>query len=332
MDYISRFLKKVQAQKWLSQELFDALNKCLIQLKSTNPKEIQQKIIEQGILTQGQIEQIYAQMEEEELRGMESPLKPAIFYMSKVCKSYQTPEGIFAALKGITLTVYRGEVLAILGFSGSGKSTLLNILGLLTTPDPGSKIFYNGTSFSSLSQRDRDQFRKKKFGFIFQEAHLLGHLTTVENVALPLRLQNRPNHECIERSRKMLLSVMNATELKDPEVFFAKKPNQLSGGQKQRVAAARAMVHEPEIILADEPTGSLDVDTGQKVLEILINAAKQRGTTVVLVTHNPSQARQSCNRFLWMESGELKSNLATAMDSTMRLMKSLSGKEFKIKK
>ena len=157
----------------------------------------------------------------------------------------------------------------------------------------------------------------------------MGHLTTVENVALPLRLQNYSNSVCLERAKHILLNFMNKAEQENADIFFSKKPNQLSGGQKQRVAAARAMVHEPEIIFADEPTGNLDFDTGQMVMEILLKAAKEKGTTVVLVTHNPSQARQSCGRFIWMENGLLKKNLATAMDSTLRLMKQLSGKDLR---
>jgi putative ABC transport system ATP-binding protein len=329
MEYINRLIKKAALQGWLSQEKEILAEKIVQESRHASAMELLKRIMQQNVLSEDQIDQITAELEEESQLHVELPSRPTIFYIRDVMKSYRTPEGLFYALHEVSLQVYKGEILAILGFSGSGKSTLLSILGLLTTPDQGSRIYYNGILYESLRQEERDQLRKQKFGFIFQESHLLGHLSTLENVALPLRLQNCANAECVERARKMLLKFMNDTERQKTEAFFSKKPAQLSGGQKQRVAAARAMVHEPDVIFADEPTGSLDFDTGQNVMNIFVNTVREKRTTVVLVTHNPSQARHYCSRFMWMENGKLKNRLDSAMESTIRMVRQLSGKEFK---
>lgn len=327
-EYWARFLKRLEIQMWLAQDKYNQVQAILDQSESIPLNEIYKKLIKEHLLTEDQIGQIQAQLEEENVSGIEGPSLCSIFYLKKVLKTYPTPEGPFQALRGVSLSIYRGEFLGILGFSGSGKSTLLNILGLLSTPDAGCQIFYNGTCYQTLAPSERDHLRRQKFGFIFQEANLLAHLTTIENVALPLRLQNYPNSECIQRAEQVLLGFMNEHEQAKAHSFFSKKPSQLSGGQKQRVAAARAMVHNPEIIFADEPTGNLDFDTGQTVMKLLSQAAREKGTTVVLVTHNPSQARQFCNRFLWMENGLLTRTLSSGMDNTMRMMKQLTGKDF----
>jgi putative ABC transport system ATP-binding protein len=329
MEYISRLIKKAVVQGWLSEEKEGQAKKIVQDSPHASAIEILRRVMQEQILSEDQIDAITAELQEEVQMGLELPSRPTIFYTRDLVKSYKTPEGVFYALHEVCLTVYKGEILAILGFSGSGKSTLLNILGLLTTPDSGSRIYYNGLSYDTLGPSERDELRKKKFGFIFQESHLLGHLSALENVSLPLRLQNVRNGECVERARNTLLSFMNDTEKQKTESFFAKKPGQLSGGQKQRVATARAMVHEPEVVFADEPTGSLDFDTGQNVMNIFLKAVKDRGTTVVLVTHNPSQARQYCSRFIWMENGTLKNRLDSTMDSTIRMMRKLSGRDFK---
>lgn len=329
MEYITRLLKKAEVQGWLSQEKKILAERIVQESRHASAMELLRRIMQQNVLSEDQIDQITTELEEESQMSIAMPARPTIFSIRDVVKTYRTPEGIFYALHDVSMQIYKSEILAILGFSGSGKSTLLNILGLLTTPDPGSRIYYNGTLYESLNTSERDRLRQQRFGFIFQESHLLGHLTTLENVALPLRLQNRNNSECTERARQILLNFMNDAEKKKAESFYSKKPGQLSGGQKQRVAAARAMVHEPEVIFADEPTGSLDFDTGQNVMNIFVNTVKNKGATVVLVTHNPSQARQYCSRFMWMENGKLKNRLDTAMDSTMRMVRQLSGKDFK---
>ena len=329
MEYLKRFIKRATIQGWLASEKKSRAEKLI--REPADVAIILKRMSQEALLTEGQIAQLQSQLEEENSTMIEMPVQPAIFYMKDLHKSYKTPEGSLQILKGVTLTIYRSEIMGILGFSGSGKSTLLNILGLLATPDTGSRIYYNGVSYDQLTLADRDRLRKQKFGFIFQESHLLSHLSAVENVSLPMRLQNFSDKESLERAKQMLINFMNKTEKEKANTFFTKKPSQLSGGQKQRVAAARAMVHEPDIIFADEPTGSLDFDTGQMVMEILLKAAKEKKTTVLLVTHNPSQARSSCNRFIWMENGLLKNHLTHTMDSTIRLMKQLSGKDFKQK-
>jgi ABC-type lipoprotein export system ATPase subunit len=262
--------------------------------------------------------------------------KTVLFALKKVSKTYETPEGLFQALgpsvpddicpKGVYLEIKEGEILGILGFSGSGKSTLLNILGLLATPDKGSEIAYGGQCYHDLSQIQKDSLRSEKFGFVFQEAHLLSHLTTVENVALPLRLQKKPGKVCDEKAKEMLVKIMNDTEKKKIREFFAKKPCQLSGGQKQRVAIARALVHEPKVVFADEPTGNLDFDTGLKVMKTFTALAREKKSTVVLVTHNFSQAREYCDRFIWMEGGILKTMVEEKPAVTFVLMDQLTGK------
>ena len=329
--YLRRMLKKARGQGWLDSKGEASFEQILRDMTHSQISEILRMVQKTGLLNEGQLEQLQAQLEEEDLNQIEMPAKPAVFYLNNVYKSYKTPEGIFMALKAVSLTIYRAEVLAILGFSGSGKSTLLNILGLLSTPDEHSRIYYNGTPYDRLKNRQRDNLRKRDFGFIFQESHLLSHLNALENVALPLRLQNQSTSVCLEKAAQMLGVFMTENEQENKQQFFNKKPAQLSGGQKQRVAAARAMVHDPSIIFADEPTGSLDFDTGQMVMDALLKAAKERRTTVVLVTHNPSQARKYCTRFLWMEGGSLKNNLTSAMESTIRLMHKLSGRNMKLK-
>lgn len=329
--YGKRMLKKARAQGWLSVETKAKFERIIQERQTDSHEELAEKLLKHQILTETQIEQLKGELKEETILHMEVTTRNSIFHVKDLHKSYKTPEGEFHALKGINLTIYQGEILGVLGFSGSGKSTLLNILGLLTTPDPVGEIYYNGTTYRELKPKQRDALRNKQFGFIFQESHLLAHLNAIENVALPLRLQNIPESECLERSKEMLRNFMTQGEKDKEKVFFSKKPAQLSGGQKQRLAAARAMVHQPQVIFADEPTGNLDFDTGQMVMDILLKAAREKDATVILVTHNPSQARRYCNRFVWMENGLLKGHLSTGMESTMRLIKQLSGKDVKIK-
>ena len=330
-SYLSRLITKARAQGWITVDAMPTVNRILQEMEEAKIPEVLKRIQKENILLEGQIEQIQSQLEEEDLYQIELPPKPTLFYLNNVCKTYKTPEGSFQALKEATLTIYQGEILALLGFAGSGKSTLLNILGLLSTPDPNSNIYYNGIPYQALRTKQKDALRKKEFGFIFQESHLLSHLSALENVSLPLRLQNCSNADCLGRAREMLAHFMTESEKEHKTSFFSKKPSQLSGGQKQRVAAARAMVHNPKVIFADEPTGNLDFDTGEMVMEALLKAAKEYHATVVLVTHNPSQARKYCGRFLWMEGGKLKNHLESDMGSTLRLIKKLSGKDLKMR-
>lgn len=328
-DYSIQLFKQARIQGWLSAEtkkIFENILKTQHDLSN-----IKHVILQKKILTEDQLGHLTAVIEDQDRTdNANQNSRVSLFYLQNTSKTYKTPNGFFPALKNISLNIYQGEILGILGFSGSGKSTLLNILGLLSTPDDKGDIFFQGKLYRKLTNRQRDILRNKNFGFIFQESHLLAHLSTLENVALPLRLQNYSEAECIERSKNMLRHFMNRSEREHENMFFHKKPSQLSGGQKQRVASARALVHNPQVIFADEPTGNLDFDTGTMVMDILLRAAKEHDTTVIIVTHNPSQARKYCDRFVWMENGQLKSRVSTAMDNTMSLVKTLSGKELKI--
>ncbi|WP_372365780.1 ABC transporter ATP-binding protein [Candidatus Uabimicrobium sp. HlEnr_7] len=330
---IRQVIMKARKQGWIPEESIGKINRMLRTMENAGVPEILTRFQEEKILSEGEIQLLEAQLRQyREGAQKKGVIKKKLFSLRDVYKHYKTPEGTFYALKGISLNIYHGEILAVLGFSGSGKSTFLNILGLLVTADEGSYIDYKGTRYEELSSKERDELRKKEFGFIFQESHLFNHLSALENVALPLRLQKKPNKECTEKAASILSRFMTKDELKSKKVFFNKKPNQFSGGQKQRIAAARAMVHSPKVIFADEPTGSLDYDTGQMVMDALFEAAAEEKVTVIFVTHNHSQARQYCERFVWMEGGEFKNQVVHSPENTMVLVKQLTGKELSKKK
>ena len=201
-----------------------------------------------------------------------------------------------AALKNVSLTVSRGEVVAIMGPSGSGKSTLLFILAGLDQPDAGSVKLAN-TSWASLSGSARAQFRRRNCGFIAQGLSLLPQATAAENVEVPLLLEGI---DALQRSRR----VSEALERVGLTNLAGSLTDELSGGEQQRVAIARALVLGPAVVLADEPTGSLDSATAQSVVEYLVEEAKERGSAVILVTHDPAIARHA-HRVVTMHSGEL---------------------------
>jgi putative ABC transport system ATP-binding protein len=209
-----------------------------------------------------------------------------------VTKVYHTGETSFQALKGVSFTIARGEQMAIVGPSGSGKSTLMNILGLLDKPTEGHYTLA-GEDVLQLTADEQAYWRNKKIGFIFQAFFLLPRLNALQNVMLPLQyaLEKPPNIE--ERAMQML-------ERMEIDKFYDHKPNELSGGQKQRVAIARALVTQPEIILADEPTGALDTHTSEVVLDLLFHQAK--GTTVVIITHDHEVADR-CERKIIVRDG-----------------------------
>jgi len=194
-------------------------------------------------------------------------------------KSYALGDVTVHALRGVSLDIAEGEFLAIVGASGSGKSTLMNILGLLDRPTSGS-YFLSGEDVSGFDRDRRADLRSQKIGFVFQNFSLLPRTTALENVELPLLYggRGRSPRERHERSRQLLKTV----NLADREHHT---PNQLSGGQQQRVAIARALVNEPELILADEPTGNLDSRTSVEIMDILQRLNRERGLTIVLITH-----------------------------------------------
>lgn len=198
---------------------------------------------------------------------------PPLLVADDVSKSF----GITQALNGASLQVFPGEVLALTGPSGSGKSTLLHCLSGILAPDSG-RVTFEGHDLTALSDRERSALRRGAFGFVFQFGQLVPELTCLENVALPLRLAGRRRKQA-ERLAAELLADLEVTEV------AGKRPGQVSGGQGQRVAVARALITTPRMIFADEPTGALDFRNGEQVMRLLVAAAKQRGSAVVLVTH-----------------------------------------------
>ena len=187
------------------------------------------------------------------------------------------------AMRGISLEIKRGEVLAIMGPSGSGKSTLLHTLAGIIKPDSG-KVYFSGSRIDNLNDHGRTMLRRTKFGFVFQFSQLVPELTAIDNVAVPLLLNGIPRSEAYHRAEQWL----NKVGITDAKLNHL--ANQLSGGQIQRVAIARAMVINPEVLFADEPTGSLDSLNSELVMKMFIKTAKENGTTVVMVTHEPTIA------------------------------------------
>ncbi|MFG2945169.1 ABC transporter ATP-binding protein [Streptomyces adustus] len=189
------------------------------------------------------------------------------------------------ALDGAGFSIHPGEVVAVMGPSGSGKSTLLHCLAGIVTPDSGS-ILYDGQEMATMSDTRRSALRRSEFGFVFQFGRLVPELTCVENVALPLRL----NGTSRKTAEKAALGWMERLEVDD---LAAKRPGEISGGQGQRVAVARSLVTGPRVVFADEPTGALDSLNGERVMELLTDAARTSGTAVVLVTHEARVAAYS---------------------------------------
>jgi putative ABC transport system ATP-binding protein len=201
--------------------------------------------------------------------------------MHGLTKAYRTSDIETTALDNINLEVNSGEFIAIMGTSGCGKSTLLNIIGMLDSPDSGRYSFL-GEDVAGYSEAKLADIRKKNIGFIFQSFNLVDELTVAENVMLPLLYQKVPAAERDQRVQTVLERVGIAHRA-------GHRPQQLSGGQQQRVAVARAVVNNPKLILADEPTGNLDTTNGEEVLELL-NQLNRDGTTIIMVTHDPAHA------------------------------------------
>jgi putative ABC transport system ATP-binding protein len=203
--------------------------------------------------------------------------------LEEVSKAYRTGHQTTAVLAGVTLSVPPSEFVSIMGPSGSGKSTLLNLIAGLDTPTFG-RILIGDRDMASLSDDDRSDFRLKRMGFVFQSFNLLPTLDVVENIMWPLEFLGRSPSKARARAREMLAVV----EL--PERTHERRPADLSGGEQQRVAVARALATEPELLLADEPTGNLDTRNGEMILDLLRRLAREHGVTVLMVTHNPLAA------------------------------------------
>jgi lipoprotein-releasing system ATP-binding protein len=212
-------------------------------------------------------------------------------------KSYRTAAGVVPVLRGLDLEVTEGEMLAITGASGVGKSTLLHVLGTLDRPD-GGRLRIGGEDVLSLSEQRRCEFRNRMLGFVFQFHHLLPEFSAVENVAMPLLVGRQPLPRARERARG-LLRELGLSEREEH------RPGALSGGEQQRVAVARALAAGPRALLADEPTGNLDRGTGERLHEVLRGLVRERGLTVIVVTHNEELAA-GCDRVLRLESGRLR--------------------------
>ena len=233
----------------------------------------------------------------------ESPLvaPPAncIISTENLWKTYQMGAEQVHALRGVTLSIDRGEYVAIMGPSGSGKSTLMNLIGCLDTPTKG-RYWLNGNLVSELDDDELARIRNKEIGFVFQTFNLLARATALHNVELPLIYSGTPSQERIERAKGALRAV-------DLEQRMNHKPNELSGGQRQRVAVARALVNNPSIILADEPTGNLDSQTGSEIMALFAEL-HAKGNTMVLVTHEADIA-ENAHRVIYIKDGVVASDV-----------------------
>lgn len=218
-----------------------------------------------------------------------------IIRMTDITKAYSTGDVETIVLKDIDLTVKRGDFLGITGRSGSGKSTLMHIIGLLDTPTAGQYVL-NGTDVSKLNEDEQAFQRNKEIGFVFQQFNLLPKLSALENVILPAIYAGVNKKERLEKA-DMLLTMLGLAD------HLNKRPNQMSGGQQQRVAIARALMNDPELILADEPTGNLDTKSGEDVMKTLKQLNKE-GKTIVLITHEHDIAMQA-KKLIQLEDGRL---------------------------
>ncbi len=224
-------------------------------------------------------------------------MKEYVIELHNVKKIYQVGATQVFALNGVSMSVERGEFIAIMGPSGSGKSTLLNMIGCLDKPTSG-RVIINSVDTSHLSDKELTTLRRDTIGFIFQQYNLIPTLTAFENVELPMIFKNVSRAER-ERKAKELLALVGL------EKEINRKPKELSGGQQQRVAIARALANNPSILLCDEPTGNLDTKSGKAVMDIIKNLNIEKGVTVVLVTHDPSIAEYA-NRVVRIRDGMLE--------------------------
>jgi putative ABC transport system ATP-binding protein len=241
-----------------------------------------------------------------------------IIRLDNISKIYDMGEVKVKAVDGISLKIYEGDFVAVMGPSGSGKSTGMNLIGSLDIPTKGT-IYLDGKNISHLDESSLAQIRGKKIGFIFQSFNLIPNLTAKENITLPMIFQAKTREEREEYAQELLKKV----DLLDRMDHY---PNQLSGGQRQRVAIARALANNPEVILADEPTGNLDTKTGLKVMEFLGNLNKE-GKTIILVTHEPELAQKYANIVYWLKDGKIdkittrKNGVHTPSDEYQKVVK-----------
>lgn len=218
-----------------------------------------------------------------------------VIELNNICKSFYLGDEELKVLKNISLTVNKGEFVAIVGASGSGKSTLMNIIGALDRPTSGSYMLA-GQDISELNDKQLSKIRNQKIGFVFQNFNLIARTNAIKNVALPMLYAGVPSSKANERAKQLLEQVDMADRMYH-------NPNELSGGQKQRVAIARSMANDPDIILADEPTGALDSVTGRMIMDLFHKLHTQQGKTIILITHSPQLAAE-CQRIITLKDGE----------------------------
>ncbi len=226
--------------------------------------------------------------------GQDGAWAPPVLDLNRVCKSYKRGSHEVRALADVSLTVRRGEFTAVIGPSGSGKSTLLHVMGLLDGPTSGM-VSLDGRDTSGMSGRELARARNSRIGFVFQSFHLLPRFSALDNVALPLLYAGRKRGDARRAAGEALASVGLAAR-------GLHRPSELSGGECQRVAIARAMVMGPSLVLADEPTGNLDMKTGQGVLDLLEELHLGRNSTIIVVTHDPAVAAR-CEGSIRLEDG-----------------------------
>lgn len=206
-------------------------------------------------------------------------MSETVVKIKDVIRTYKMGDNEVQALKGVSFEIQQGEFLAIMGPSGSGKSTCMNMIGCLDRPTSGT-VEINGKLTSEMSEKELAVLRNKTIGFVFQQYHLIPGMTVLENVMLPLKYQKMD----VGTRKELAIKSLEAVGLGDR---IHHRPHELSGGQKQRVAIARAMVTSPKILLADEPTGALDSKTGKQVMELFRQINREKGTTIIIVTHDP---------------------------------------------
>lgn len=224
--------------------------------------------------------------------------KPLLLDARNLGKSYAMPQGRVAVLKNVSLEIGAGERVCIMGASGAGKSTLLHLLGGLDTPCTG-EMFIEGKPFHTWPESRRAAFRARRIGMVFQSNHLMPELTVLENVLMPARALRRwasPGPRDRQEARRLLDRVGLSHRL-------AHRPMELSGGEQQRVGIARALMNDPDLLLADEPTGNLDAETGSRVLDDLFTLSRERKRCLVVVTHDPALADR-CERVVFLEAGQ----------------------------
>jgi len=223
--------------------------------------------------------------------------KKALVKIENVWKIYKMGEVEVPALKQVTLEIFEGEFVAIIGSSGSGKSTMMNIVGCLDTPSKG-KVFLKDEDISKLTESDLSTHRGKSVGFIFQQYNLLSSMTAFGNVKLPLELQEVDDTQANNQVKEVL-------KLVGLDEKMNHYPSQLSGGQQQRVSIARCLAANPEIVLADEPTGALDSKTGTEVLKILKKLHEEEGKTIIMITHDLQLAKDYASKIVELKDGEI---------------------------